>query len=578
MKLLPRVPLLLLLAACAPAPSIPTITATPPPPTAVAAAPAPPTPLAPVDPSLPAGSAGLVSLDVAQIDAIAGAALRRMPAADRAESERALHLATGAFADGQIARALGLDPARPIVASVGLAGAAAVARERLLPLVGTKATAAALRRSFEGTSGLAITIRAVFPTATDGAALEAALAALFALDRWTTATPPAGFEALYVERNGHAAAGVSRTAGAVVVDVAMPAGAPRGKAARDAAIEALRAVRARAPGGPHDAPLPLDGHPARVRYAPSAFADIGLITGVSAVLGALTHASVDDGVRDELAEAGLAEAARSSQLAGAGGRAYFDSIDLTLDGGFGSLGFTARAELGPGGDLPAAAWARGPAIAIPGAYAIMDIALPWARAWSSFEPDPLAERDVQHAVREAGWTGAVAGLPLLFAAEIWDPMRRIAKRPALFQHLDRITIFTAGHSQPDSYVALLAPGVRPADVACALVEQGEPCEPAARLRPGATAKAGNRHARLVQVKGRWAIVLSKDKGAVEKSKLDLAPAAAARLELPGGPELAREVDPLPAAMFADGYICEATLEGRTAVVRVRAAPTPAKRR
>lgn len=574
MKLLPRASLLLVLAACTPAaaPTAPTIVAAPP---AASVATAEPAPMPPLDPSLPAGSAALASIDVAQADAILGATVRAVRASDRADLEQALHLAPGALADGHVARVLGLDPARPIVASVGSTGPAAVLRDRLLALAGRPTKTADLHAAFDGLAGVAVTIRVVFPTATDGATIEGALGALAALDRWKRAPGADGFESLYVDSRGGAAAGVSRAPGVVVVDVAIPIVDRAGKAGRDAGLEALRALRARPAGGPHDAPLALDGHPARVRYTPTAIADIGLLTGASAVLRALGSDAVDPAARDEIAAAGMREAVRASELAGKAGRAYFDSIDLALDGGFGSLGFTARAALGPGGDLPAAAWAPAPAIAMPGIFALFDVGTAWARGFSSFSPDPLAAGDVAQAAREAGFAGPIAGLPLFFVSEVWDPMRRFARRhEALWPHVDHITVFTAGRDKADGYVALLSAGTKPADVGCALVGHDAPCKGAALLRPGAMTKASGEHAKLVQVKGRWAVVVSRDEKVVKEAKLELATAPAGRMELPGRRELARDMAPLPPDLLGEGYLCDVALEGRTAVVHVRPVARP----
>jgi hypothetical protein len=587
MKLLPRVPLLLLLAACAPTnpPEAPTVTAAPPPPGPVeTAAPAAPMPLPPLDPSLPAGSAGLASIDVGRLDAIANAAVRGMEAPARERIEELLRLSGGALANGEIARLLGLDKARPIVGSVGLVGPAAVARERILPLIGKQATAGELRRAFEGVSGLAVAARVVLPTTRDTAALNV-LTAIFELARWSSVPPPDGFDELHVARKHKAAAALSRLPDAIVVDLVVPIHARDGdKAAQEAIVAALRSIRLRTPGDPHDAPLPLEGHPARARYKPAALADIGLLQGVSAVLRAIDGSGIDPAQQDALAAQGLVEAARSQELAGAGGRAYFESVDLALDGGFGSIGFTGAAELGPAANLPAATFTPAPGIAIPGVFAMLDVGMPWARGFSSFKPDPLDGEAVDSAAREAGWAGFAVGLPQLLVYTILQPHERLLDLPNLRPHLDRLTIFTVARERPDGHVALLVPGAKPADVACALVRQGGACDATSQLRPGTTAQIGGRYARLVQVKGRWAIVISNDKAVVEKTKLDLVPVPPAHIDLPGGEEWARDLRPLPAALMPrEGFTGEVRLEGRTVVAQLRPAPAkegkaPAKKR
>lgn len=579
MRLLGRSLPLLLLAACGsgPEPVAPTITATPAPIATAVATAAPAMPLAAIDPSLPAGAAGVAAIDAAQADAILGALLRGLDPALRERLERLLHLAGGALADGQAARVLGLDPARPIVASMGLAGAGGPVRERLAALVGQKVTTAELRRAFEGTPATGVAVRVVFP-ATDAPAVMNALAALFEADQWTAAPPPEGVDEMYVARRHRAFGGVTRGAGVVVADVLIPAGIDRDeKAALAQGSALLQAVRSRPPGSPAEAPPALEGHPARVRYSPAAFADLGLVIGVATTLRALATPGIADEQRDALAAQGFAEAAGALRLSGTAAGAHFDRLDATLDGGYGSLGFTIRADLGKATTFAPEAWASGPAIHVPGAYASLDLSLPWLRTWEAVGVPFGQRRAVHDAVREAGWPAFFVAAPQSFAAEIWQPMERLAAHRALLPHLERVAIFSPARDLPDGWVALLHPGTKPADLRCILADSAA-CPPASQLRPGATVAVSGQHFRLVQVKARWALVVSRDKAVAEKTKLDLVTAPAGRVLLPGGTQWAKEFRGVPVSFFADGYTGEIALEGRSAVARFRpTAQAPAKK-
>jgi hypothetical protein len=561
----------------------PTVTAAPTPVATEVATAAPAAPLPPLDPSLPAGSAGVAAIDVAQADAILGAFLRAQDPERRARVERFLHLAGGALADGQVARTFGLDPARPILASVGLVGGGGTVRERLAALVGRKVTTQELRAAFEGAPPAGVALRAVFP-AMDPSAVMTSLAALFEADRWTAAPPPDGVDELYVARNHRAFGGVTRAPGVVVADVVIPAGigGDDEKADHDRGVALLRSIRARAPGSPSDAAPSLEGHPARARYAPAAFADIGLVVGVATTLRALSSPGIADEQRDAIAAQGFAESATSRRLAGASGGAYFDRLDATLDGGYGTLGFTIRADRGTVAAFPPEPWARGPAIDVPGAFAVLDLSVPWLRSWESVGVALGQRRALRDAVREAGWAGMFAAAPQTFAAEIWEPMERVAGHRDLLAHLDRMSIFTLARGTPDGWVALLKPATKPADVRCAFADgpaRGGTCAADQQIKPGATVQRGGFHVRLAQVKTRWALVVSRDKAVAEKTKIELGTAAAGRVLLPGASEWARESREVPPSFYAEGYTGEITLEGRSAVARFRPiTKPPAKKR
>jgi hypothetical protein len=386
---------------------------------------------------------------------------------------------------------------------------------------------------------------------------------------WTSAPPPDGIDELYVDIHDRAAAGLSRLPREVVVDVAIAAmGTDDEGGAQHAGRGILGAIRARPAGGPHDEPLALQGAIVRARYVPAAFAEAGFLMGVGTTVRALSGSGIEEAQRGQLAAAGLGEAGQAFALAGDARGAFFDRIEMWIDGGYGSIAGGMTASPGPAGALQEAAWAKAAAIALPGTFASLDVSVAWLKSWTMIGKDPMDPRDFEHALRDAGWAGNLVALPQLLAAGSWEPMNRFSRKSGWARRLERMAVFSPAEHAGDGHVGLFPAGTKPADLECALVEPPEPCAGDKKLRRGAVAEHDGRSFKLIQIKGRWAIVVGRDKKTVEGYQPELiASSAPVRFELPGGALLAKELKPLPPGLFGERYVVEASIEGGRAALR-----------
>ncbi len=575
-SLLP-IPALLLASACGAGSSQPVATvevAAPAPPPAVAAE--APAPLPPMEPSIPAGSALIVSIDSGKLDAILDG---MMGDADmRKAIARALNLEPGALSKGALAKVLALDPAQPAVGSLWLTGGAMAAIERLRALQGHPPPAESLptvvREAMGGTAGAAVAMRLVLPS-TDVAVTLRAAAERMARKSWKAETPPEGFDRLYASPETDAFTAIFRTPSSVIVDSVFPVDDGDRKLNHSGAIETLRTLRRRAPDSPHDEVPRLEGAVARARYAPAAMADVAFLDHFSTLLG--PGASGSSGAdRGSVLQQGLDEAVHAYALAGDARGAYFDRIEVWLEGGYGTIGGGMRAVPGPAAPVAEAAWAPAVAPAIPNVFAWLDVSVPWLRGWTSPGVSPQTLDRVTEAIRQAGAFGNVVALPHLLAATVWQGMTWFQPFPGLVGRLERTAVFVPDEHGSDAYIGVFVQGTTPADAACALVEPPAPCTPDKRLRPGAAVKVDDRWVKLAQVKGRWTVVAGTDKAVVEKTKIDFGaePAPPVRLVLPGGAALASQLPPLPAGLFPPRNGAWVSLEAGQPTVRVRPVPVP----
>ncbi len=569
-------PILLLAAACGGTPPVTTVVvAVPsaqPAPTAAPAAPLPP-----LDPSLPAGSAAVLSIDTDKLGALFNGVAHEPPAV-RAALARALGLAQGTLTHREVVEVLALDRARPIMASLWLTeGArAAVARVRAVharaPAEGV--IVGEVRHALEGVTGAALALRLVLPTIDVAVTLRAAGERL---DRkgWKSETSPEGFEHFYASSENDSFAGLSRGPSTVVVDAVFPLDVTDRRRARAAAIEALRALRRRSPEGPHDEPPDLEGAVARARYAPAALADVGFLDGVSRVVNVMSGVE-DDAHRGLAVKQRLDEAARSYDLLGDPRGAFFDRIELWIEGGYGSIAGGVRAVPGPATQATELPWAPGVGATIPPVFAWLDLSLPWLRGWAFPGADARGPERLRETIRQAGEIGSAIAFPHLLTATAAEPVRWFREHPGLDRRLERAAYFVAADGAPEAYFGILAQGITPADAACVLVEPPAPCTPDKKLSTSAAVHLDDRYVKLAQSKGRWTILASSDVALVEKTKIDLAPApvAPARLAIPGRLLLAKELRPLPPLLFAARYLAEASLEAGQPTLRIRPAPAP----
>ncbi len=527
----------------------------------------PPAPLPPLDPSLPGGSAALASLDTAKLDAILVAVLASLPKERRA-IESLVHLADGDIARGGLVRGLALDPGRPMVASLSLTPGGRRVVERVRALVERPpqpdALVHELRAAFEGSPSAGLSARVVVPS-TDAAVTLHDATDVLDFAGWKSGSPPRGVDLFYAEPEERAFVGLSRGASEVVLDVVVPSGGPPG------AVEALRALRARTAESPRDEPVRLDGALARVRYAPAALADLGLLSGIAATLRAVSSGDVEEADRGKLAQHGLGEAAQSYALAGDARGAFFDRIELWAEGGYGTLAFGARATPGPATQIAEAAWAPGIAPSIRGMFATVDVSVPWLESWAFPGPDPHDPTPLMNAANDVGWVANWIALPQLLAGNVGETMRWFHAHPEVVRRLERVLVFSPTLHGNQAAIGLLAAGAKPADVACALVEPPAPCTPDKRLLPGVPVRIGHEYFGLMQVKGRWAILTSRDKALVQKTRPDLRAAAApARLDFPSEPLFAQDLAPIPVALFPARYAIEGVLEAGQPTLRIRA--------
>jgi hypothetical protein len=526
-------------------------------------------------------------VDLGKVDAIAGDVIRRMDPSDRASLEGVLRLGAGALGNGKLPAALGMDTGRPIVASLAIAGNGKAVVEHLRALAGQPPSPglateviAPFKEGVAAGSRAGLWARVIVPS-TDAGVTVGAVATLLTGLEWKSAPPPDGFDELYVERRDRAVAGLSRLPGAAVIDVAIPAVATEVEgAAATAGRDLLSAIRARPPGGPHDEPLAPAGMIMRAQWSPAALAEAGFLSGVASTARALnlkeSGTGIDDAQRGRLAAAGLREAAQSFALAGDARGAFFDRIEAWVEGGVGTIAGAVAASPGPAAKLQEAAWSKAAAIVLPGAFASLDVSVPWLKSWTIIGSDPLESDDFERTLHDAGWPGYWVALPQFLAASTWGPMSRYSGRSGWARRLERMMVVSLAEHSSDAHVGLLPAGTKPAEAECILVEPPAPCSGDKKLRTGAAVSIDGRTFKLVQVKGRWAIVVGRDKAAVDEIKPELAASSApVRFELPGGPLLAKELKRLPPSVLAERYVAEASVEGGRAVLRAHPVPLTA---
>jgi hypothetical protein len=263
-------------------------------------------------------------------------------------------------------------------------------------------------------------------------------------------------------------------------------------------------------------------------------ADVGFLSGVDSLLSGLEGADSDR--RDEVTLLGLREAHRLFDLAGDAKGAFFDRVEINLEGGAAtSARASARFTFGPGfATAGSAAPAPGPSFAAPSPAMIdASVAALAALRLPGDTPGRFPDDALMNMIREAGPAGWLVAAPLFTIAAAGVPLRPVPtvfEPPEAVAKLERVGIYTRASDNRDVFVGILPRGASASLASCVLAG-AEPCKN--RLHVGAPALLVTGHwVRLVRLGDRFAVLVAEDRNAVDTAVVSpRAAQAAAQVEL-----------------------------------------------
>lgn len=379
--------------------------------------------LAAADTSPLRGAAMTMAIDVRKLEAL----LRAVATWSRGarELERVLGRERGSLTEGALFEAMGVDAARPIVASIAPLDARSSAVVPPLRELGTmpvdRDRVGALRAAL-GHEGASLRARIVVP-ATNPRALEASLEALLrVLFERREGEPFPGVARWYPGRDGEPAMSILRGADAIAVDLLWMISLTAGQEVFERrAFEELGAARQNVAA---DGRVETGAAIARLSLDPSEMAPVLFLQSLAKVLSIRAN-RLDESmpqIATMIREAELAFAVvRDEQR-----RPLWRRVEFVIDGAPGSLALSVRAESGAAGlARPSGAlWsAQRSTLSVRGATEWADYDLDWLRGWALPEEPATSPRErgprwcraqrYELATRVGGWSVMLLGSPLL---------------------------------------------------------------------------------------------------------------------------------------------------------------------
>jgi hypothetical protein len=442
-------------------------------------------PLPAPDTALPQRAPLRATVDLRLLEPMVRSLIEQTPFGRRLRSLVEPHAQSGNADPAQgFARALGFDPARPMLAAIApLSEGSANTVRRIDALRRGGCTAAQFVEAF-GAEGFSARGRVVFPT-TDGERAVATLDAMLSSAMTAAQNPPNGIAHLYINQHNGTAAALVRASDSVVLEVLLGIGASVGvEAYARRELGALRARPAELPSAPATTPLlETDGALAVVSFAPTELTDAAFGFNARAVAAAIASvAEVDPAAASALVAEGLRESARVFELAAdAQGRAFFSRVDVRVAGEPDAIIVRASARIGPAANAVPPAWgaaARSSVMAsTANVHADADVA--FLASWTlpgDRDATPWHERasSSRTLFAEAGAAGSVIAMPYgpilaarSLAAEALP--RSPAHRAALLSIVERMgTVTPATPASPPAQYFLLSESTTAARAACAL--------------------------------------------------------------------------------------------------------------
>lgn len=405
------------------------------------------------------------------------------------EIERELGIPPGALASGA---QIGLDTSRPIAFALPMLDDAQRRLVDELRAVATSSTSGPsdATNAVMRAANVTLSMRLLVPS-TDTAKLEAFIGA--ALDKMDFHKTKRGF-------TKHAmTVAISEDASSVTIDVTQA----RSAHDAEASFEALA-------NSGHDAPLALDGKAFRATWSPTALAGYSFLTGLVAVAGAISGASIDPSQRERIAHAGLVEASEAFTLAGS--PPAFERIDVEARAA--PFELVVRAKTGASFVMPPdSVWAPSTSAALEGASASAESTRELTTAFPSPKPDVL------QLLRDSGSFGWAVGLSYALVAlpnAMSRPSRFAAVEDVVRGRFERTGMFVSTQNT-EAFVGLLDAKASRANAECIFSPPGK-CPATAKLKLGGVVTKDGRSVRLVEVDHRFVVIASRDEAFV-KSKV-----------------------------------------------------------